>query len=51
MPRTACTSRYCAVEQPADGGQQPFPLLIDAVGLRQAFDFDDRHGSGIIGGW
>ena len=33
-----------AVEQPAQRGQQPLLLLIDAVGLRQPVDFDDRHG-------
>ena len=32
-----------AAEQPPHRGQQPFLLLIDAVGLRQPFDFDDGH--------
>ncbi len=32
-----------AMEQPPHRGQQPLLLLIDAVGLGQAFDFDDRH--------
>ena len=32
-----------AAEQPADGGGKPFLLLVNAVGLRQSFDFDDGH--------
>ena len=32
-----------AAEQPAHRGPQPFLLLIDPVGLRESFDFDDRH--------
>ena len=38
-----------AAEQPADGGGQPFLLLIHPVGLRQPFDFNDRHNRNIIG--
>ena len=36
-----------SVEQSADRSQQPFLLLIDAIGLRQAFDFDDGHVAGL----
>ena len=38
-----------AAEQPADGGGEPFLLLVHAVGLRQPFDFDDGHNRIIIG--
>ena len=37
-------------EQPPNRGPQPFPLLIDAVGLRQPFDLDDGHDRTIIEG-
>ena len=36
-----------AVQQSADGGPQTFPLLINPVGFRQAFDFDNSHAAGL----
>ena len=35
-------------KQPADGRAEPFLLLVNAIGLRQPFDFDDRHDGNII---
>ena len=33
-----------STKQPFDRGREPFPLLIDAVGLHEVFNFDDGHG-------
>ncbi len=37
-------------EQPAHRGQQALFLLVDAIGLGQSVDLDDRHARAIIGG-